>query len=271
MKIQFIHQFFKTPKEPGSTRSYWLSQALIKKGFNVTMFTSDTTGSQKKLLRRVVIDKINVIYIKNFYSNDMGIIARFISFLKFMIFSTFFALKEKRIDLVFSTSTPLTIGFPALKLRWIKRKKFIFEVRDLWPEVPIQMGGLNNKLLQKNAIWLERTIYRKAEQIIALSPGIRQGVLKHGIAEEKVAMVPNMAKINKFFPRVANIKIANKFGINNKKFKLIHFGAMGIASGLEYIIEATKILKRPSVKKMKLLTYMYKFPFLYYIYSKINL
>lgn len=253
MNILYIHQYFKTPQEAGGTRSYWNSLALIEKGHTVIMITGDSTGKQKKIIRRIVIDNINVIYVKNAYRNDMGLLARAFSFFMFMIISTLVAIFEKTIDFVIATSTPLTIGFPALILKVIKRKKFIFEVRDLWPEVPIQMGGLKNKFLQNISLWFAKIIYKNAEHIIALSPNMKEGITKYGISPEQISLIPNMSKIDEFFSRKPNIKIANQFNIHNQAFKAVYFGAMGIANGLEYILDAAKILKDRDENKIEIL------------------
>lgn len=140
MNILYIHQYFVTPQEPGGTRSYWLAQELIKNGHKVTMLTSSTKFSED--VKKMNIDGIEVIYVKEDYDQNMSIARRLKAFLKFMYKSSIIGLKQKDADLVIATSTPLTIGIPALVLKWFNKKPFIFEVRDLWPEVPIQMGAI---------------------------------------------------------------------------------------------------------------------------------
>lgn len=139
MHILYLHQYFNTPDKPGGTRSYWTSLKLLESGHKVTMICigRDT----KKQYERKTIEGIDVIYVKTNYSQSMGIFARLKSFLHFMVHATYLSLKLKGIDFVVATSTPLTIGFPALVLKKFKNIPYLFEVRDLWPEVPIQMGG----------------------------------------------------------------------------------------------------------------------------------
>lgn len=241
MKILYIHQYFGTPTETNGTRSYWISQELIKQGHQVTMLaTSSKIGTR---IKRVNIDGIDVIYLKVPYSQQMSIFKRVLSFTSFMLKSTKIALKEKDVDLIIATSTPLTIGFPALIVKKIKNIPFIFEVRDLWPEVPIQMGGLNNKILIKIALWFEKTIYKNAIHIVALSPGMLDGVVKRDIPTEKVSMIPNMSKIDVFGSREKDINLCNKLNLKPDSFKIVYFGAMGIANGMDYIIEGIKHLK----------------------------
>ncbi len=245
-KIVYIHQYFKTPSEPGGTRSYWFSKALKDHGFDVTVITSRT--EQKKIIERKRIDGIHIIYIKNAYSNEMSILRRLLSFINFMILSSWVALRQQNIELTIATSTPLTIGIPALFLKWFKKIPYVFEVRDLWPEVPIQMGGLKNPMMKKMALYLEKLIYRNARHIIGLSPGMKNGILERGVEEKKVSMIPNMSKIDKFWKREKNTEIAEIYKIDLNKFNLIHFGSMGRANGLEYIIYAAEALHNDGVK-----------------------
>jgi len=241
--ILYIHQYFKTPKEPGGTRSYWISKALIDKGFDVTIITASSTIKVPK--SKVVIDGINVIYLKVPYDQKMSVFKRLKSFFLFMLKSLAASLNIKGIDLVLATSTPLTVGFPALILKLFKGKKFIFEVRDLWPEVPIQMGALNNKYLIYLAKLFEKIIYKNAIHIVALSPGMADGVLKYECGE-KVTIIPNMAKIKEFWPRNKNYDLMIKFCLNKDSFKILHFGALGEANGAMNIIKGAQFFKNDS-------------------------
>lgn len=239
MNILYIHQYFLTPQEPGGTRSYWISQELIKRGHNVTMITG-TNNAQHKEPKEEMVDGIRVIYLPNQYSNYMGAGKRILSFVKFMFRAIVAGWKQKDVDLVFATSTPLTVGAVAIALKWTKGWKYVFEVRDLWPEGLIQ-EGITNPVIVWALRLLEKMSYHKAEHVIALSPGMRDGVMKVGTKDGECTMVPNMSKPDKFFPREPNIEIVEKFGINLDKFNLIHFGAMGFDNYNEYIVEAAKL------------------------------
>lgn len=246
MKILYIHQYFKSPAEPGGTRSYWISKALIDAGHEVLMITQNKTAKQK--IEYKEIDGIQVIYIKNWYANDMSVSDRTKSFLLFMWKSSLLTLRQKDIDLVISTSTPLSVGLPALLMKFFKRTPYIFEVRDLWPEVPIQMGALKNSLSRWFAIFFEKTIYKHACHIVALSPGMYEGVIKF-VSPKKVSIIPNMAKNDKFWPRDINLNLLKRLGLKDNTFKIIHFGSMGIANGLLYIIKAAKIIEDKNISK----------------------
>lgn len=240
MKLIYLHQYFKTPKEPGGTRSYWIAQELIKNGHQVTMITADPQATQKR--KEVIIDGIKVIYLQEAYSQNMSISTRLKSFLGFVWKSINEARKHKNIDLVIATSTPLTVGITALYMKWFKKTPYIFEVRDLWPEVPIQMGAFKSPLIVKPIRWFEKTIYKNAEHVIALSPGMQDGVIKY-ISKEKTTMIPNMAKMDEFWPREKNMVLAQKLGLKPDSFKIVHFGSLGIANGAHTIIASAKLMK----------------------------
>ena len=240
MKVLYIHQYFSTPKGTGGTRSYWIAQELLRRGHHVTMLTAG-----REETKRVNVDGIDVLYVKNPpYSNYQSAPRKVWVFLSFIRNAIRVAKKEKDVDLVFATSTPLTIGYIAMRLKRSKGWPYVFEVRDLWPEFPIQIGAIRNKW----AIWylrrLERHIYERSEHVVALSPGMKEGVIKAGTPEEKVSMIPNMSKPDEFFPHEPDKEIAQQFGIDLTKFNVIHFGSMGRANGLQYIIEAAHALKK---------------------------
>lgn len=244
MRVLYIHQYFASPKDPGGTRSYWLAKKLIEQGHEVTMVTTNKTQAEK--IRYYDVDDIHVVSFSVPYSQSMGLFDRFLSYFKFSFVSFWYALKNnKRFELIFATSTPLTVGIPVLLLKWIKGKKFIFEVRDLWPEVPIQMDAIRNPIIIKVARWFEKTIYRNAEHVIALSPGMLDGVLKY-IPVDKASMIPNMSKIDEFFPREKDYKLIDKLGLDRNSFKIIHFGSLGLANGADSIIETAKLMKNDS-------------------------
>ncbi len=251
MKILYIHQYFKTPAEPGGTRSYWISRELIKRGHQVVMITSTNPRHPNSGVE--LLDGIEVHYVKNPYNNYMSIPRKLWAFVNFIRLAIKESKKQKDIDLVFATSTPLTVGYIALQLKKAKGWKYVFEVRDLWPEFPIQIGAIKNKLAIKYLKSLEKKIYNESEHIIALSPGMKDGVIAAGTPEKKCTMVPNMSKPDEFFPHNPSKEIIESFGIDMSKFNVIHFGSMGRANGLEYIIKAAKYVADKDVDDINFL------------------
>lgn len=237
MKIVYIHQYFETPDESGRTRSYWFAKAMVESGYDVSVITSEHSHS-KRTAGVYDIDGINVVYLRNSYNNSMSNFDKIVSFLRFMILSSWTCLRIGNVRLVYASSTPLTVGIPALLCRVLKGIPFIFEVRDLWPEFPIQIGAIKNRYVIGLLKGLESMIYRKAKHIVALSPGMKFGVIKTGVGKDKVSLIPNMSKPLLFYPHPCSTGVRHKFSIKPENFNVIHFGTMGVANGLDYIIKA---------------------------------
>jgi len=197
MKIIYIHQYFKTPQEGGAIRSYYLAKGLVDDGFEVEMITAHNESTY----RNVSIEGINVHYLPVPYDNGMGFVQRVLAYIKFIQKSKKEIKKIQNADLVYATSTPLTVGIIAL---WAKRKfnlPYYFEVRDLWPTAPIQVGVVKGAFFKKWLYSLEAKIYKGAEKIIALSPGMRDWI-KEVVPEKPVYMILTWLIVSSFQKRL---------------------------------------------------------------------
>jgi glycosyltransferase involved in cell wall biosynthesis len=168
---------------------------------------------------------------------------RIASFLRFAAGATATALRESPPDVIFATSPPLTMALPALAASRRHRAPLVFEVRDLWPEAPIQMGALRNPLAQRLARGLERSVYRASSHVVALSPGIREGVISAGVAPERVTLIPNASDLDLFSPAIEAGDLRSRLGVGDR-FVSSYFGTMGEANDLSQVIEAAAILQR---------------------------
>ena len=236
MKILYIHQYFKTPHESGSTRSFWISKKLIEKGHEVTVITGVTNKNQK--LGEFSYNGVKVIYFNTFYNQKMSVFRRGFSFLKFMFQAICYILiRFRKFDLIYSTSTPLSTGIPALFAKWGLNIPYIFEVRDVWPEVPIQMGAINNPILINLIKKLEFLIYKYSTSIITLSPDMTKLVSKSIRNDRsKIYTIPNMSKTDLFWKRKIDKSLMDRYKLDKNAFKVVYFGAVGRSNGLENAI-----------------------------------
>lgn len=191
-RITYIHQHYQLPSEGGAMRGWEFTRRLVQDGYDVTVIR----GSSKE--QSGTFEGVRVIGAGTPYSNDMSIPRRLIAFLQFTARASILSLRIPT-DLVFATSTPLTVAIPGIIASTVKRTPFVFEVRDLWPRVPIELGYLKNPVIIKVAKMLEKITYRKAQSIVALSPGMRDGVLEV-FGKANVIVVPNAADIELFDP-----------------------------------------------------------------------
>lgn len=238
MRILYIHQFFATRESSlGLIRSYEFARRWIAEGHEVTVITSSSRLPEefdRKLFAEGVIDGIRVRSVRVRYSNYMGYARRMWSFALFTVGATFLAATSGKHDVVFATSTPLTVGIPGWVAAALTRTPFVFEVRDLWPEAAIQMGALKRDgLIARAAKLLERFLYRKAKHVIALSPGMAEGVLAEGVPAERVHMIPNSADLDLFYPAPKDHAFLASLGVPEGAFVVGYAGAIGPSNAVE--------------------------------------
>lgn len=247
MKILYLHQYFKFPTENGGTRSYDLTKSFIKNAHEVTVIsaTNDPAYKTKKKWKSKTTEGFTVKYIYLPYNNELSYIQRTLVFLKFLWFATFKLLKEKP-DVVLATSTPLTIGMPALFKKWIHKTPFIFEARDVWPEAVIAIGAITNKWMQKILYFLEKTIYKNASAIVPLSTDMKKSIVSRYpkiTSNKPVVVIENLSEINRFSTTKSAINLKEKLGVN-PRFSILYAGTFGRVNGIDYVVElATKTLK----------------------------
>ena len=234
VKILMFHQHFNTPEGGGAIRSYYLAMALIQRGHQVTMITSCacTTG------RTECIEGLEVIYLPVPYNNRFNFYARSWSFIKYVLGATHAGSKYKDYDICYGISVPLTVG---ICTRWMKFKygiPYMFEVGDLWPDAPIQLGFIRNKLFQRALFSFEKSIYRQAQSVVALSPPI-QAAIKTKAPSTRVDVIPNMADCDFYRPEAKNQELDAKYGTTGK-LVVSYIGALGVANGLNHLLDCAE-------------------------------
>ncbi len=253
MHIAYLHQYFATPAGKTGTRSYEFAKRWTQAGIDVTVITSRAQLSEDELvraelvkngLRRIVIDGIEVLIVEADYQQTMSYSARIKSFMQFSIASSKVLLKLKNIDLVYATSTPLTIAIPAIVKYKLHKVPFIFEVRDLWPLVPISLGVIKNPIAKKMLLSFERYIYKQAKGIVALSPDMKTYIDKITGSPAKTIVAPNCADIDLFKPTSPDKRSELREKLSwSDKFVIVHSGAMGKVNGLYRIIPHARWLQ----------------------------
>lgn len=246
MHILYLHQHFALPQGTTGTRSFEFARRWVNAGHRVTLICgiTDQSGIDAEGRRRIEFETegIRVIALNTRYSNNLGLGGRVWAFFKFMLLSFLVGRKVKDVDIIFATSTPLTIGIPAMLLKGCRRVPFVFEIRDQWPQIPIQMGYIRNPLLKKLLLWLERRIYKSAAAVVALSPGMADGVRSVLKQDKEIVIASNSSDVDKFRPDIDGSEVRSRMGWRDK-FVVVHFGAMGKANGLDFLVEAADGLR----------------------------
>jgi glycosyltransferase involved in cell wall biosynthesis len=255
MHVLYFHQHFSTPAGATGTRSYEMARELAARGHEVTMVCGSSAHGDTRLnatpvngVREGDVDGIHVVEICVPYSNHDGLAKRSLAFMRFALRSVAIAWKTKY-DLLFATSTPLTAALPGIVMRLLKpNKAFIFEVRDLWPELPREMGVITNPVVLSAMSALEWLAYNLANSCIGLSPGIVEGIKRRCSQRKAVAMIPNGCDLDAFRPQGTRGSRAGK-----TKLKAVFMGAHGMANGLDAVLDAAMVLKHRNRNDIELL------------------
>ncbi|MDI5934166.1 glycosyltransferase family 4 protein [Halomonas kalidii] len=235
MYITYLHQYFNTPNMHGGTRSYELARRLVGQGHRVRMLTSWREQDGRRDWFVTDESGIEVHWLPVPYDNAMSYPRRLHAFGRFAIGAARRAASLSS-DLVFATSTPLTIALPAVYAARRQRCPMVFEVRDLWPEMPIAVGALRHSGLIRLARELERFAYRNASRVVALSPGMRDGVAATGYDPQRIRVIPNSCDLELFAPDPAT---AERFRQAHPELAdgriLLYAGTLGRINGVEYL------------------------------------
>lgn len=238
MKIIYLHQYFGGPNSTGGTRTYEMAKRLVARGHAVHVVTSARNGTTYLgPWRSEEMAGIQVHSVPVPYSNSMSYPRRILSFFAFAARSGIYA-RRLRGDLVFATSTPLTIALPAAFAIFLRKSPMVFEVRDLWPEMPVATGALRNPLLIFLARALERFAYRHAAQVVALSPGMVKGVALTGYPIASITMIPNASDLELFGGQDANARIwRDSLDWLGNRPLVLYCGTFGTINDLRYLVE----------------------------------
>lgn len=243
MRIVYLHQYFTTPSMRGGGRTYEFGRRLAAAGHEVHMLTSDKSG-----LAEAVPDGssgwsisteagMTVHWTRVAYDNRMSFSERLSAFGKFALVAATRAVAVGG-DVVLATSTPLTIAVPAVYASKRLGVPMVFEIRDLWPATPIAMNILRSPPTILAARLLERFAYRHATRIVALSPGIRDGVVATGYPPGNISVIPNSSDFDLFAVEDQAVEaFRSRHAWLGGRPLIAYAGAISRANGVEWLVE----------------------------------
>lgn len=221
----------------GGTRSYEIARRLVAHGHEVHMITSWRHPTERKGWFEQQVDGIHVHWLPVPYSNHMNFRERIQAFSHFALNAGKRAISLGG-DVIFATSTPLTIAIPGVQAKRRLRIPLVFEVRDLWPKVPIAICELRHPVLKTAARLLERYAYRNSECIVALSEGMADGIVSCGYPRKHVTVIPNSSDLSLFSPvRGGGKAFRSKIPDIERKPLITYAGALGTVNGVGYLAD----------------------------------
>jgi len=249
MHILLIHQAFASPGDPGGTRHYEFARHIVQRGHDFTIVASNinyATGQQltdcKGLMTEQHLDDMQILRAHTYPAMHRSIFWRVVSLASFSFSSFFAALRTGPVDLVMGTSPPIFQALSAWLVAALRRCPFLLEVRDLWPEFPIGMGLLKNPLLIFLSRRLESFLYSRATHILVNSPAYRDYLLRRGIRESKISLIPNGVDPDMFDPACTGGAIRERLHLR-QKFIVTYAGALGPSNDIWTILRAAEHLR----------------------------
>lgn len=244
MHIVYIHQYFTTPHMAGATRSFEMARRMVAAGHRVSMITSQRDQTDCRDWYTTNEAGIEVHWLPVAYSNHMSYARRILAFAQFALAS---ARKSASIpcDVIFATSTPLTVALPAIYASWLRRVPMVFEVRDMWPAMAIDIGAIRNPLVIWAAQLLEKAAYRNAAHIVALAPGMKDDVVSTGTAPSKVTVIPNGCDLD-VFGKTADSSTSPRSEhawLGDRKL-VVYVGTIGVVNGVPYLAHVASHVKK---------------------------
>ena len=241
MRVLYFYQYFTTPSGSWSTRVYEMARRWVCSGDHVTVVTSVYDKSDlrpTRILERFDVEGIEVVVLNIKLSNKHGVLMRLYTFAVYALLASWYALRHPA-DVVVSSSGPITVGIPGLIARFVARRPFVFEVRDLWPEGAIQLGFLRNRLMIRLARWFEHVCYRAADVVVPLSPGQADWVRRIASGVRTVT-VPNASDIE-LVERAGRLSEVPSW--TDGKRIVLYAGTLGLIHGCQDILDAAAVVQ----------------------------
>ena len=248
MKVLFLTDNFIPEQNASARRSYEHCRNWVRQGVQVTVVTTvpnfplgrPQPPYRNRLYARERIDGIEVVRVWSFLAPNSGVILRALDFASFAV-TGFFAGLFQKADIIVATSPQLLTAVCGRFLSRAKRRPWVFEVRDLWPESITAVGAMKEGLVMRFLRRLERSLYRSAERIVTVTDPMRARLIERGVPEAKVGVVPNGADLRRLLPRLASAELAAELKLEGK-FVVGYVGTHGFAQGLEVVVKAAALV-----------------------------
>jgi len=257
MKILFFSHYYTPEGNAPATRVSALCERWVKAGHDVTVVTCPPNVPNGIVYdgyanRRTseVINGVKVERVKLYIAANKGAVKRMFNFVSYFVKSLLAALRLPKPDVVIATSPQIFCGYVGVWYKRLRRVPLVIEIRDIWPE---SMGAVGANI-PKIAYWglelIEKAMYRKCDRLVTVGQGYYERLAEKGVPKDKMSIVMNGTDLAVYSPREKNAELLKKFGLEDK-FIVSYIGTVGMACGLEVVLDAAEIISRKERKDHK--------------------
>ncbi|MDX9972401.1 MAG: glycosyltransferase family 4 protein [FCB group bacterium] len=254
MRILFFSHYFPPEGNAPASRTYENCRRWVNAGHEVTVITCAPNcpdgvvydGYKNKLYSRETVDGIDVRRVWTYIAANEGTVRRIMNYVSYMVSAFVFSFRVKRPDIVIATSPQFFCGWAGVLSRFFRRTPFILEIRDLWPESIIAVGAMRESRLVRVLEYLERIMYDSAQRIVTVGDGYKRRLMEKGVAEQRISVVMNGVNRELFTPREPDEALKQQYNLAGK-FVCSYSGTIGMACGLEIVLDAAQKLKERGV------------------------
>jgi len=251
LNIVFLTENFFPETNAAASRVYERACYWVSWGHKVTVITTTPNfptgkvfeGYNNDWLQQENVEGIQVVRVKTYIAANEGFLHRVIDFISFMLMGSIAGIFTKKPDVIVATSPQFFTAVAGWIVSVVKMKPFIFELSDLWPSNIAALGVVKSRVLFNLLTSLELFLYRKSKKIVALTSAFKLNLIKRGISPNKISVILNGGEIKLFQPKQKSKKLLDEWKLNNK-FIVAYIGTMGMAHGLENVLNAAKLLKK---------------------------
>lgn len=252
MRILFFSHYFPPEVNAPAGRTYEHAVRWVKAGHDVTVVTCVPNcpdgvvypGYRNRFRRQIeMLDGIRVVRVWTYLAPNAGTVRRILNYLSFMVSSVWAALRLPRPDVLVATSPQFFCGWAGVWIHRLRRVPFVLEIRDIWPESIETVGAIRFRPVLRVLEWLERRMYRAADHIVAVGEGYQRKILERVDIPDRISVITNGVDLDRFSLQSPDRELRKRwFGEN--KFVCAYVGTIGMAHGLEVVLDAADILRR---------------------------
>ena len=250
MRILFLTDNFPPEMNAPATRTWEHCKEWVNLGVDVTVITCAPNfpegkifkGYKNKFIQTELIDGFKVVRVWSYISANNGFLKRIIDYNSYAIMSFIVGLWYK-CDVIIATSPQFFTTISGYALSVFKRKPWVFELRDLWPESIRAVGAMENKKILDFFEKFELFLYKKANLIVPVTDSFKQNLIDRGISESKINVIKNGVDLSVYKPLAKDSHLLEKLQLKDK-FIVSYIGTHGMAHGLSFILDAIKDLNK---------------------------